>query len=123
MINAHELRIGNKFGYYHKAQLYCTCTVSSLGKIFEHTEFENDFRGHILEGNLNPIILTDEILENNCGFTDTNNGYRATGAEVVYSKKLNENSKLDLWKDWPTGYRIPYYGTKIEFLHQLQNIV
>ena len=116
MIDPKELRIGNLFEVYDN--LFNRVDAISAEKI----RFKNS-KGtfYIAPENINPIPLTPEILER-CGFEDTSGGYRATGSEVVFSKLINQSVKIDLWEQWPTGYSLPYYGNKLESLHQLQNL-
>lgn len=121
MIDSKELRIGNKI-----LRMGNVVTVSTIDDCRE------DHYSGFLIGNYEdlasytpkeyePIPLTPEILER-CGFEDTSGGYRATGSEVVFSKLINQSVKIDLWEQWPTGYSLPYYGNKLESLHQLQNL-
>jgi hypothetical protein len=111
MIHQNELRIGNlvldNFDRSNPRKL----TVITLEDFVAISNRCKDYT---------PIPLTEEWLVK-CGFVDVNNGYRATGSEVVYEKKDSEGLKVELWEG-SNGWTIPYYPNVFTSVHQLQNL-
>jgi len=118
MIQVNELRIGNKFGFFHNNQLYATCKVSKIGKSFEETEFENDYKGFSIDGSLEAIPITIEILN------------KLKAVKVYYDKNIYQISLVIFCWHSEYGLCIWYaqndcilYGSiHFNYLHQLQNI-
>lgn len=123
MIDAKELRIGNKV---LKNGVF-VCDVLSLRRNEIEISFEKEI--YALEyKNVQPIALTEEILLK-CGFVDGSQGYRATGHNFAFSKDVNSQCKIDLYQgdhyheaSQTYGWHIGYYPNMIYYLHQLQNL-
>lgn len=114
-MNATELRIGNivfyngENGKNEPVRYYCTINGADL-RIMQ--DDENYLKSH------EPIALTPELLEK-CGFEklEFGNGFmfgRSLGGGRIFLLKYNP-LRTDCFYEH-------YYGTKVQYLHQLQNL-
>ena len=114
-MEAKELRIGNivfyngENGNNEPVRYYCTINGADL-RIMQ--DDENYLRSH------EPIDLTPELLEK-CGFEklEFGNGFMfviSLGGGRVFLLKYNP-LRTDFFYEH-------YYGTKVQYLHQLQNL-
>lgn len=113
MIGVRDVRLGNILTVSN-----LTGTVTCIDEEGIEISFSPSY--NYVEGSFIGVPLTAEILEK-CGFETQKPIYKATGAEVVYHKLVSINSKIDLVEE-SIGYTLSYYGTKIKYIHQLQNL-
>lgn len=111
MINANELRIGNKVGAFLKGVLVATFTVDRIEK--ENFSAIFDGKGGTMEAELLPIPLTDEILKR-CGFE------WQPEEKDVYGKKISGSWRHEAYEEYPGLFYLPSYIPK--HLHQIQNL-
>lgn len=122
MIKASELRIGNLFLDNGKVREVLSLSEDiiladprpEIGLVARKVEY---VKPHDAQG----IPLSEEWLRK-LGFVDTNNGYRATGAEVVYELPRT-GRPIRLWWDYPDAWTFESWNNcKVQYVHQLQNL-
>lgn len=132
MIKASEIRQGNKFYAGSSHSYLCTCLT-----ICQHV-MDTSFidtnpgaspippdgihgYGQVSYEEAEPVTLTEAWLVK-FGFADTNGGYRATGAEIVYAQQFKRYN-MRLWRDWPDAWVFEFWGDrKLKYVHELQNL-
>jgi len=124
MINASELRLGNRCTYGAHGVVVVS-EIKESGKVrITHMEQHSINMGYssslLHEDDIDPIPLTREILEK-CGF-DKSGLYGWVNRVDEYSLLIvQDNGRFELM-DITSGETVLSWDTRVEYLHQLQNL-